>query len=107
MRIYPYFKKYDNERVCVQVTSYVWIDIYPKCVSKGSSVGVLQKKLGILPSETVVFGDYLNDISMADYADYSFATANAHEKVKERFTGRVKSNSEYGVTEKIIEMLKG
>lgn len=104
--IYPFFKKYDNDRVCVQVTSYEWIDIYPKCVSKGSSVGVLQNKLGILPSETVVFGDYLNDLSMADYADHSFAPANAHNKVKERFTGIVRSNSEYGVTEKIIELLK-
>ena len=104
--IYQYFKQYDNDRVCVQVTSYEWIDIYPKCVSKGSSVGVLQKRLGILPSETVVFGDYLNDLSMADYADFSFAPANAHDKVKERFTGTIKANTEYGVTEKIIELLK-
>ncbi len=103
--IYPFFKKFDNDRVCVQVTSYEWIDIYPKCVSKGTSVGVLQQRFGILPSETVVFGDYLNDLSMADYADYSFAPANAHVKVKERFTGTVKSNSEYGVTDKIIELL--
>ncbi|MBP5495102.1 MAG: HAD hydrolase family protein [Lachnospiraceae bacterium] len=103
--IYPYFRKYENERIRVQVTAYVWIDIYSKNVSKGRAVKVLQERLGILPSETVVFGDYLNDLSMADYADYSFAPANAHSEVKNRFTDVIKSNAENGVTDKIIELL--
>ena len=103
--IYPHFQKYDNERIRVQVTAYVWIDIYPKSVSKGSAVKVLQDRLGISPSETAVFGDYLNDLSMADYADHSYAPENAHAKVKDRFTDVVKSNAEHGVTDKIMELL--
>lgn len=103
--IYPYFQKYDNERIRVQVTAYVWIDIYPKNVSKGSAVKVLQDRFGISPAETVVFGDYLNDLSMADYADLSYAPENAHSEVKERFTDVIKSNAEHGVTDKIIELL--
>ena len=103
--IYPYFQKYDNERIRVQVTAYVWIDIYPKNVSKGSAVKVLQDRLGISPAETVIFGDYLNDLSMADYADRSYAPENAHSEVKERFTDVIKSNAEHGVTDKIIELL--
>ncbi|MBP5291834.1 MAG: HAD-IIB family hydrolase [Lachnospiraceae bacterium] len=103
--IYPYFKKYDNERICVQVTAYVWIDIYLKEVSKGSAVGKLQQILDISPEETVIFGDYLNDISMADFAAMSCAPANAHPDVIKRFTDTIRPNTEYGVTHKIIEML--
>ena len=36
--IYPYFEKYNNEKVRLQVTSYEWIDVYSRNVSKGSSV---------------------------------------------------------------------
>ena len=104
--IYPYFKKYDNERIRVQVTAFVWIDIYLKKVSKGSAVKVLQDRLGISPAETVVFGDYLNDLSMADHAAFSYAPQNAHAEVKDRFTDLIKSNAEHGVTDKIIELLR-
>ncbi|MCR4655200.1 MAG: HAD-IIB family hydrolase [Lachnospiraceae bacterium] len=103
--IYPYFQRYDNERIRIQVTAYVWIDIYPKNVSKGSAVKTLQDRMGISPSETAVFGDYLNDLSMADHADFSYAPANSHAEVKERFTDVIKSNTENGVTDKIIELL--
>ncbi len=103
--IYPYFQKYDNERIRVQVTAYVWIDIYPKNVSKGSAVKALQDSLEISPAETVVFGDYLNDLSMAEFADFSYAPENAHSEVKERFTDVIRSNAENGVTDKIIEIL--
>lgn len=103
--IYPYFQKYDNERIRVQATAYVWIDIYPKNVSKGNAVKALQDSLGISKAETIVFGDYLNDLSMAEYADHSYAPENAHPKVKERFTDVVKSNAEHGVIDKIIELL--
>ena len=61
--------------------------------------------MGISKAETIVFGDYLNDLSMAEYADHSYAPANAHPEVKERFTDIIKSNAEYGVTDKIIELL--
>jgi Cof subfamily protein (haloacid dehalogenase superfamily) len=103
--IYPYFKKYDNEKICVQVTAYVWIDIYRKAVSKGNAVGTLQRILGIAPEETVVFGDYLNDLSMADFAGTSCAPANAHPDVIKRFTETIRPNTEHGVTKKIIELL--
>ncbi len=103
--IYPFFKKFDSDRIVVQVSAFVWVDIYLKEVSKGTGVEVIQKKLGISPDETVVFGDYLNDMSLADYAKYSFAPANAHEKVRERFSETILPNTEYGVTKKIIELL--
>ncbi len=104
--IYPIFKKYDNDEVCVQVTAYIWLDIYEKGISKGKGLKAIQDKLGISPDETIVFGDYLNDISMKDHAAASYAPANAHPDVKEAFTETIGANTEYGVTEKIIELLK-
>ena len=103
--ILPHLQAFDNEKICVQVTAYNWIDVYEKAVSKGTGVAFLQEKLGITPEETVVFGDYLNDLSMADHAAVSCAPANAHPAVRERFTRIVPSNAEYGVPRTILELL--
>ncbi len=103
--IYPFFQKYDNDRICVQVTAFVWLDIYEKGISKGLGIEAIQRELGISPKETIVFGDYLNDLPMADFAVRSYAPENAHEKVKECFTETIRSNTESGVTNKIIELM--
>ncbi|MGX8703778.1 MAG: HAD family hydrolase [bacterium] len=103
--IYPHLRVYDNEKICVQVTAYNWIDVYEKAVSKGTGVAFLQEKLGIHPEETMIFGDYLNDLAMADHAAISCAPANAHPAVRERFTKTVPSNAEYGVPRTILELL--
>ena len=103
--ILPHLQAFDDEKICVQVTAYNWIDIYEKAVSKGTGVAFLQEKLGVTPEETVVFGDYLNDLSMADHASVSCAPANAHPAVRERFTRTVPSNAEYGVPRTILELL--
>lgn len=103
--IYPFLKKFNSEKLRVQVTAYVWIDVYAGGLSKGVGVKALQDALGIAPDETVVFGDYLNDIPMAEHAGASYAVANAHPKLKESFTGTIGSNDEESVTRKIIDLL--
>lgn len=103
--IYPFYEKYNNDKILCKVTSYVWIDVFDSRVSKGTGVKALQEKLGISPEETVVFGDYLNDLPMADYAARSFAPANAHPDVKARFTDIIGSNEEASVTRTIREIL--
>lgn len=103
--IYPVLQQFDNDRICVQVTAFVWIDVFEKGISKGMGVAALQDELGITSAETVVFGDYLNDISMADVASVSCAPLNAHRKVKERFTKVIGSNEEGSVPETIINLL--
>jgi hypothetical protein len=104
--IYPFFKPYDGDRLCVQVSAYVWIDVYGSGISKGVGVKTLQEALGVTPEETVVFGDYLNDIPMAEHAGVSYAVANAHPKLKECFTETIGSNDDESVAKKIIELLK-
>ena len=103
--IYPFFRKFNGGKLRVQVTAYVWIDVYADGLSKGVGVKALQEALGVTASETAVFGDYLNDIPMAEHAGVSYAVANAHPKLKESFTETIGSNDEESVTGKIIELL--
>ncbi len=103
--IYPYFAQF-NGPITVKVTAYVWIDIFNPNISKGTGIHELQKALGIRREETIVFGDYLNDISMKDYAEHSFAVANAHPDVKEAFTDIIGSNSENSVLHTIRKYMQ-
>lgn len=104
--IYPLFRKYDNDKLRVEVTAFSWIDVFEKRVSKGTGIRVLQEKLGISPDETIVFGDYLNDLSMSERAARSFAPANAHPEVRNRFTDVIGANTEGSVAQTIIELLE-
>lgn len=103
--IYPVFRRYDNDRICVQITAFVWIDVYEKNISKGAGIEALQKRLGISPEETVVFGDYLNDIPMAAHAARSYAPENAHQKVKQCFTDVIGPNDSGSVVNTILNLL--
>ncbi len=105
--IYPSFEKFSNGRLLCKVTAFVWIDIFDAGVSKGTGIHALQNKLGISREETIIFGDYLNDLSMADYAIKSYAPSNAHEGVKKRFTDIIGSNEEGSVTKTIRKILSG
>lgn len=59
-----------------------WIDVSNTGVDKGSAIVVLQKLLGITADECMVFGDYLNDLTMFEACTHSFAMANAHPELK-------------------------
>lgn len=61
-----------------------WQDITAKDIDKGHGVRAVQEHFGISPHETLVFGDYLNDLGLVDVAEYSFAVANAHPHLLER-----------------------
>ena len=58
-----------------------WIDITEQDADKGKALRRLQERLGISRAESVVFGDYLNDMELMDAADTSFAVANAHPEI--------------------------
>jgi hydroxymethylpyrimidine pyrophosphatase-like HAD family hydrolase len=78
-----------------------WVDLTENDVNKGTALSVLQKKFEILPSETMVFGDYLNDYDMMKYAEYSYAMANAHPDLKAVCKYETASNDENGVVKAI------
>ena len=76
-----------------------------KGITKGTAVRHLQEQLGITAAETAVFGDYDNDISMLQCADYSFAMQNAPARVRECARYLAPSNEDNGVVRQICSLL--
>jgi Cof subfamily protein (haloacid dehalogenase superfamily) len=81
----------------VVVSGQHWADVMSSGVNKGVAVASLQRELGITPEQTVVFGDYLNDVEMLAATPHSFAMANAHPDVIEAARYLAPANDEAGV----------
>lgn len=105
--VYPHLYQALDRSLSVKVTSTTWIDVFDQSISKGRGVAQLQEKLGISREETIVFGDYPNDLSMGAYAWRSFAPSNAHPEVKASFTDVIGSNRDGSVTKTIQNILVG
>ena len=81
----------------VTVSGAHWVDITSRTANKGRAIQHLQESFGITRAQTMVFGDFLNDLEMMDTADYSFAMDNAHPQLKQRARYLAPPNSENGV----------
>lgn len=101
--IFPHVKHLKPE-LNVVVSGNHWVDISEAITNKGNALTFLQEQLGINPSETMVFGDYNNDIEMLKCAKYSYAMANAHPDVKAVATYKTETNDNNGV-ELVLEAL--
>ena len=93
---YPVVSHLENE-VKVKVSGENWLDISSMKADKGNALKHIQEMLGIHPDETMVFGDYNNDIEMLELAHFSYAMANAHPNVTEAANYITKSNNDLGV----------
>ena len=82
-----------------------WADLQIRDVDKGSAVRDLQRFLGVDRSQTAVFGDADNDLSMMSEGDLSFAMANASQDVIEAARFVAPSNNEAGVTQVLRALL--
>lgn len=89
----------------VVVSGKHWVDVMNPAASKGRALAQLQQRLGVTAAQTVVFGDYLNDLEMLDEAEWSFAMANAHPQVHERARYGAPSNLDAGVITVLTELL--
>lgn len=81
------------------------IDVICKDVNKGMAINIIQSKFNVLKSETMVFGDYLNDMEMMECAYYSYAMENAHSKLKDKARFIAKHHNEKGVILAIEEKI--
>lgn len=97
----PLFK----DKLLVVVSGKVWLDIINKDINKGIAIKQLQRKYNIKPEETMVFGDYYNDIDMLQSAYHSYAMDNAPEEVKKHARFIAKSNRENGVIDVIKSLV--
>lgn len=77
---YPAFKEYEVD-FKVAMGAEIFLDITAKTANKGNAIKGVQNKMGISPEETLVFGDYLNDLEMMQNASYSYAMKNAHPEI--------------------------
>ncbi|WP_342083055.1 HAD family hydrolase [Dyadobacter sp. OTU695] len=100
---YPHYKKYEDD-LQVKVSGPIWLDISHKKANKGRAMEVLQEKFKVTAEQTMVFGDYLNDLEMLKKAHYSYAMANAHPDIKKIARFIAKSNDENGVVEILSEI---
>ncbi|MFJ3659614.1 Cof-type HAD-IIB family hydrolase [Streptomyces sp. NPDC090119] len=89
----------------VVVSGAHWVDVMNRTANKGAALRGLQRELGITPAQTMVFGDYLNDLEMLDAADWSFAMANAHPDVIRRARHLAPSNNDQGVPRTVARLL--
>ncbi|MFI9250073.1 Cof-type HAD-IIB family hydrolase [Streptomyces sp. NPDC053069] len=89
----------------VVVSSEHWVDVMNRTANKGTALRGLQRALGITPAQTMVFGDYLNDLEMLDAAEWSFAMANAHPEVVRRARHLAPSNNDDGVLRTVSRVL--
>ena len=101
--IYPLVKHLKNDFL-LKISGKNWLDVSDAKANKGNALRTVQKLLGVTKKETMVFGDYHNDLEMLACANFSFAMKNAHEDIKNAANFETESNDNFGV-EKILERL--
>jgi Cof subfamily protein (haloacid dehalogenase superfamily) len=101
--IYPSVKQFE-ETFLLKISGKNWLDISNQNSNKGTAINYLQNEMKITPQETMVFGDYLNDLEMLESAHHSYAMENAHEDVKKTARFMTDSHNSFGV-EKIIQQV--
>ncbi len=101
--LFPALKHLEDE-MKIKVSGQNWLDISHINANKGFALEQIQRNMEITKAETMVFGDYNNDLEMLELADFSFAMKNAHPNVKKVANYSTKSNDEQGV-EMVLERL--
>jgi len=102
---YLYYKDYEKDYK-IAVGGKIWLDISNPNADKGNAIKKIQEKFGITFEETVVFGDFLNDLEMMKVAHYSYAMKNAHPEIikASRFVTEFDNNNN-GVLKTIKKLL--
>lgn len=74
-----------------------WIDITKLGVNKGTTINKIQDILNISPTETIVFGDGLNDLELFKAGKYKVAMDNAYPELKQAANLIAVNNNQNGV----------
>jgi len=78
----------------------IWMEFFPRHVSKSYGVNYLCQLLNIDKSQTVSVGNDYNDLDLLDFCAYSFVVENAPEELKKLYPA-VASNDMNGFTDLI------
>lgn len=93
-----------QDRLKITISGDMWMDCMAKGVNKGAAILKIQESLGILPEETMAFGDQMNDLEMLGRAYYSYAIGNARPEVKAAARFQADTNVHDGVL-KVLQLL--
>jgi len=103
-QLIAFFQEHQEERImqflpgCESTRwSPLFTDVVPKGSNKGVGINKLLENFGILPQETMAFGDGGNDIAMLKYAGLGIAMGNAENEVKEAADYTTDSVDENGI----------
>lgn len=78
----------------------IWMEIFPKTVSKGHGIDWLCKHLRISQNSSLSIGNDFNDIDMLDYTQFSYIVENAPEELKNKYN-ICSSNQNNGFTDAV------
>ncbi len=95
-----------GKRLKVVTAGKEWLDIMEPQVNKGAALCEIQESLGILPEETMAFGDNLNDMELLGRAKYSYAIGNAREEIKKAANYLADTNVKDGVLKVMRTLLE-
>ncbi len=102
---YPAYAGFHDSHKVV-VSGQHWLDVMDPHADKGAGIRHIQEALGITADQTMVFGDFLNDLEMMAEATWSFAMANAHPELAASARYRAPLNTENGVVRTIRSVLR-
>jgi len=80
----------------------LWIEIFPKNVSKGHAAEWLCSHLDISQQDTFSIGNDYNDIELLDWTAYSYVVENAPDEMKKKYKN-TSSNQSSGFSKVIRE----
>ena len=85
--------------------SSIWLEIFPKGVSKGHSAQWLCEHLSYSQEETLSIGNDFNDIDLLNWTAQSYVVENAPKELKQKYQ-TTSSNEEDGFAEVVVCILK-
>ena len=82
----------------------IWVEIFPKNVSKGHGSDWLCKYTNTNPLNTLGIGNDYNDLDLLDFTGYSFIVENAPHEMKRTYHS-CKSNQQCGFSDAVNKVL--
>lgn len=86
-----------GDELAIVLSGCGWIDISNASASKGDAIKIVQKRLGVSREDSMAFGDYLNDYTLLQECEESYAMSNGHPDLKAIAKYIAPSNDEDGV----------
>lgn len=93
-----------GDELAVVLSGCGWIDISNASASKGDAIKIVQKRLGISREKSMAFGDYMNDYTLLQECEESYAMSNGHPDLKAIAKYIAPSNDEDGVMRVLREL---